>query len=205
MKIRSEMSDARDPGRRAGAATQRRRLLGIALVASGTLFIIILTAAPVWGRQMSAPQATAPQATKDAPIENVKCVIGLEDIKLNARGALSVQGGGLHFETGKKRADVSVASIQDIFVGDESRQDITGPVGTIAKAAIPYGGGRVVSLFSHGVQVLTVDYRDSDGGLHGTIFVLPPGEAGRIKKELVEQGAKASIPPADPAQAEKKP
>lgn len=193
MRIRNSVIDAPVAESPTGGAKPWRRSLGISLLAAGTLFV--WSAAPVRGQQSSAPQVS-----QGTPLRDVQCVIGLEDIKQHAKGTLSVQGGALHFDTGKKQADVSVASIQDIFVGNESRQDIGGTGGTLVKAAIPYGGGRVLSLFSHSVEVLTVDYRDSNGGLHGTIFVLPPAQAAEIKRQLVAQGAHASIPPADPAQ-----
>ena len=41
----------------------------------------------------------------------------------------------------------------------------------IGKAAAPYGGGRVVSLFAHKkYDTLTLEYVDVDGGVHGAIF-----------------------------------
>jgi hypothetical protein len=49
---------------------------------------------------------------------------------------------------------------------------------TVGKVAAPYGGGRVVSLFSHKkYDTLTVEYVDDNGGLHGAIFQLTKGQA----------------------------
>jgi hypothetical protein len=44
------------------------------------------------------------------------------------------------------------------------------------------------------VDTLTIQYRDADGGLHGAIFTMPQGQADTIKKELVAQGARTSVP-----------
>ena len=56
---------------------------------------------------------------------------------------------------------------------------------TIGEAAVPYGGGRVVSLFAHKkYDILTLEYVDSDGGIHGAIFQLDKGQGGIVKHEL---------------------
>ncbi len=145
------------------------------------------------------------QASVLTSIPNVQCIIGLENIKPNARGTLGVQGEALHFEREKVKAEITIPSITDIFTGGDSRQDISGLGGTAVKAAVPYGGGRILSLFSHKVEVLTVEYTDANGGLHGAVFVLPAAHASRVKKLLMDQGAKASIPVQEVADKEKRP
>lgn len=162
--------------------------------------VLVATAATALNR----PPAT-PQAPQSKSIPHVKCAIGLDNVKPNARGALSVLPNGLEFATGKTKAHISTASILDIFAGQESRQNVSGPVGTAAKAAIPYGGGRVVSLFSHQVEVLTVEYEDANGGFHGAIFVLSEGKATALKDQLVANGAKVTPHVQAPQPQEQKP
>ena len=159
--------------------------------ASLLIFAVAVVLLAIAASALSRQPAT-PQARQSEPIPNVKCVIGLENIKPNTKGTLSLLPTGLQFATDKNKVNVSTASIQDIFTGQESRQDVSGPAGTLAKAAIPYGGGRIVSLFSHKVEVLTVEYVDSNGGFHGTIFVLSAGKATVFKDQLVAQGAKVT-------------
>src|SRR5215831_11672350 len=172
------------------------QLAGLLVSAIGVVFVA--TAAPVYSQQVAASQASQSNS-----IPHVKCVIGLENIKPNSKGTLSLLPSGLEFSTGKNKADISTASIQDIFTGQESRQDVSGPAGTLAKSAIPYGGGRIVSLFSHNVEVLTVEYVDSNGGFHGTVFVLSPGKATVLKNQLVAQGAKVTNHVQPPLQEQK--
>ena len=181
-----------------GVSSKQRKIIRrlLQLAAIGAVFVA--TAASAFSQQLATRQA--PQTTS---IPHVKCVIGLESIKPNIKGTLSLLPNGLEFATGKNRVDISTASIQDIFIGQESRQDVSGPVGTVAKAGIPYGGGRIVSLFSHNVEVLTVEYVDSNGGFHGTIFVLSPGNATVLKNQLVAQGAKVSNHVQPPPQEQK--
>ena len=128
-----------------------------------------------------------------APASGVVHVLGLPDIKRNAHGKLSVGAGTLGFVAGTAKAAVPIAAVQDVFTGEDSKRMVGGAVGTISMFA-PYGGGRFLSLFRKKVDVLTVEYRDPAGGLHGVIFSLPPGQAVLVKKQLVAQGAHASIP-----------
>ena len=178
----------------------RRSLQLFGLLVFAVAGVFVATAASAPSRQLGTPQAS--QSTS---IPHVKCVIGCENIKPNTKGTLSLLPTGLEFATSKNKVDVSTASIQDIFTGQESRQDVSGPAGTLAKAAIPYGGGRIVSLFSHQVEVLTVEYVDSNGGFHGTIFVLPAGKATVLKNQLVAQGAKVTTHVEPPEPKEQKP
>jgi hypothetical protein len=63
----------------------------------------------------------------------------------------------------------------------------------LGKAAAPYGGGRVVSLFAHKkYDTLTLEYVDSNGGVHGAIFQLKKGQGELVKKELVARGVSSS-------------
>jgi len=178
----------------------RRSLQLVGLLVFAVVGVFVATAALASSRRLATPQAA--QSTS---IPHVKCVIGLENIKPNTKGTLSLLPTGLEFATGEHKVDISTASIQDILTGQESRQDVSGPAGTLAKAAIPYGGGRIVSLFSHQVEVLTVEYVDSNGGFHGTVFVLPSGKATVLKDQLVAQGAKVTPHVEPPEQKEQKP
>ena len=163
-----------------GWSGPRRFLLAMAVIA--------LSAAA--GAQSSAkPQS---QAADSAP--HVNHVLGLEDVKHNAKGKLTVNASGLDFQGAASHAQVPIASIEDIFTGEDSHQT-GGKLLTVAKMGVPYGGGRFLSLFTHGkFDSLTVEYRDENGGLHGALFTMPVGEASDIKNQLVAQGAKTSMP-----------
>jgi hypothetical protein len=55
------------------------------------------------------------------------------------------------------------------------------------------------------VDVLAVEYVDSNGGFHGAIFVLSAGKAAAFKDQLVAQGAKVSTHVQPPEPNEPKP
>jgi len=116
-------------------------------------------------------------------------VIGCEEISPNTTGTVTATSKGLDFAAIKHTASISIGSITDIFVGQDSRQDVSGVGGTLVKAGIPYGGGRVLSLFSHKVEVLTIEYTDANGAFHGVILVFPPAHATSLKDQLVAAGA----------------
>jgi hypothetical protein len=121
-------------------------------------------------------------------------VLGLEGVRRNLHGILTAEPTGLNFKASDAHGAVAIASIQDVFTGQDSRQ-VGGKVLTLAKMGVPYGGGRAISLFSHErVDSLTIEYRDANGALHGAIFTMPPGKAAVLKKDLVALGAHASIP-----------
>jgi len=126
------------------------------------------------------------------PIKSV-VVIGLVGVKDNTAGMLTVRATKLHFASPKGTADIDAASIEDVLTGNDSQRAIHGTAGTISMFG-PYGSGRFLSLFRFKVDILTIQYRDAVGGLHGAIFRMPPGESEPLKKELLAAGAHTSIP-----------
>ena len=159
------------------------------------LLAMALLALPVAAIAQSAKNTTP--AAVDAA-SSVVHVLGLEDIKQNAAGNIIVTADGLDFRGAASHALIRTASIVDVFTGEDSRQ--TGGAGaTVVKMAVPYGGGRVLSLFTHEkFDSLTVEYRDENGGLHGVLFRLPPGQAAEIKKQIAAERAKAGTPAQEP-------
>lgn len=196
MKIVRQLGPASVGGsgcrQRAGRISISRLALDF-LVGLGLLFA---SGVLVGGQQTSAAAAAKPGS--------VKHLLGFENIEPNAKGALSVEGDTLQFKTGKTKAEVSIASVQDVSTEQDYQETIAGTAGTMAKMAVPYGGGRVLSLFREKIDVLTVEYRDANGGLHGAIFTLPQGQAPPLKRQLVALGAHASVPPEGTANPEEK-
>jgi hypothetical protein len=102
---------------------------------------------------------------------------------------LSVQDDSLQFQqNGKPGAEVKISLVREVFLGDESRQ-VGGLPMTLGKAAAPFGGGRVVSLFAHKkYDTVALEYVDADGGIHGAIFQLAKGQGELVKNELIAHG-----------------
>jgi hypothetical protein len=107
-------------------------------------------------------------------------LVGWPNTKSNSKGTLSAQDNVLRFQ----QAQVDIASVRDVFLGEESNQ-VGGLPMKIGKAAAPYGGGRVISLFAHKkYDTLTLEYVDSNGGVHGAIFQMEKGQGELVRNEL---------------------
>ena len=120
-------------------------------------------------------------------------VLGFEGAANNSAGTLSIQDRVLRFQRGSNPVmQVTIASVQDVFLGDESKQ-VGGLPMTLGKAAIPFGGGRVVSLFAHKkYDTLALEYVANDGGIHGAIFELSEGQGKLLRDQLAAIGAHVS-------------
>lgn len=129
---------------------------------------------------------------------HVKHVLGFEGVRRNASGELSIQGDDLSFQqNGKPAAHIGITSIHNISLGEEDNQ-VGGVPMMLGKTAVPFGGGRVVSLFSHKkYDSLAIEYLDSNGGFHGAIFRLAKGRGEAVKSDLIARGAQVT-PSEDP-------
>ena len=139
-------------------------------------------------------QSTAAPANTSAPFSTrVTHLLGLPNTKRNCNGTLSIQDRVLQFQpNGKPGVQVNMASVLNLSLGEESKQ-VGGLPMKLGKAAAPYGGGRVVSLFAHEkYDTLTLEYVDSNGGVHGAIFQLKKGQGELVKNELVARGVSSS-------------
>jgi len=126
-------------------------------------------------------------------INGVAHVIGLESVTRNAKGTLIVDDTALRFLSSSGRADIPLAWVQDVVTGDDSQRVVRGTLQALSMFA-PYGGGRFLSLFRHKIDLLTIEYRDDAGGLHGVVLTLPDGAALVVKKQMVERGARTTVP-----------
>jgi hypothetical protein len=135
------------------------------------------------------------QGSAAGPVAHVTHLLGFEDVRPNAKGELRIQGDIVQFErNGSPSGQVSIRSIQDISLGTEDKQ-IGGVPMTLGKAAVPFEGGRAISLFSHKqYDTFTVEYLDNNGGFHGAIFRMNKGQGQALEKDLVARGAHIAPP-----------
>jgi hypothetical protein len=125
---------------------------------------------------------------------NVRHVIGLDKIKRNANGHLTIENGVMQFTAKKTEAKVPASSIEDVFVGTETTQS-GGTAGRVVRTVAPFGSGKALTLLMRNkVDILTVVYRGAGGDVHGVIFALPKGQAEPTRTQLVAAGAHTSAP-----------
>jgi hypothetical protein len=112
-------------------------------------------------------------------------VLGFEAVSNNADGELSIQGDTLRFQNSAgSQAQILISSIQDLSLGEENKQ-MGGVPMALTRTAAPYGGGRVIGLFSHKkYDTVTLEYLDPNGGVHGAIFRLNNGQGQVLRNEL---------------------
>jgi hypothetical protein len=132
---------------------------------------------------------------QSAPVK-VTHILGWEGLASNVSGNLSVQSKVIKFEGGQGvSAQINTSAIRNVTIGESDKQ-VGGVPLALGRAATPYGGGRVIALFSHKkFDTLTVEYTDTNGAFHGAIFQLPKGQAEGLKTQLVAQGARAEAKP----------
>jgi len=177
------------PKIRAAAWQKCTRLTACAVLVVAPLLSCSLV--PLFGLQLGPPSAS----TEEKPTLATH-VLGLDHVKPGAKGRLIVAEKTLRFESGASVATISIPSIQDVFTSEESQELVRGKTGVLVQLAMPYESSRVVSLLaSRKIDVLTLEYRDTNGGIHGVIFRLPKGQAPVLMRLLVGQGADAGAAP----------
>ncbi len=150
--------------------------------------------------QTQMPPKSSSAAPAPANNADIVHVMGFESVKHNAKGTLQLESGRFSFAEAKGKAAIATSSIQFVSAGSENKE-VGGVPLALGKMAVPYGGGRFLSLFSHKkIDTLALEYHDSDGGLHGALFRMPKGQAGPIAGQLISSGA--LVEPARPVPGE---
>jgi hypothetical protein len=146
------------------------------------------------GSVAALAQSTGESGNSTTPFSiRVTHLLGFESARSNANGTLSIQNTALQFQkSGQTAVQIEMASVQDAFLGEESKQ-VGGLPMTLGKTAVPFGGGRVVSLFAHKkYDTVTLEYVDANGGFHGAIFQVKKGQGEVLRNELAARGAHVS-------------
>jgi len=155
---------------------------------------LVLPTLLIWCSTAAIAQTSGGSGSLTAPFTmRVTHLLGFENAKNNANGTLSIQNTALQFQkNGQAAVQIEIASVQDAFLGEQSKQ-VGGVPMTLGKAAAPFGGGRVVSLFAHKkYDTVTLEYVDANGGLHGAIFQLKKGQGEVLRNKLAAKGAHIS-------------
>jgi hypothetical protein len=138
-------------------------------------------------------QERGTNAVASAPPVRARAVLGLEGNSKNALGTLAIENDALVCRIKQGGiTKIPIASIQDVNLSQQDKQ-IGGIALTLGKAAVPYGGGRAIGLFSHKkYDFVTMSYVDSSGGLRGAIWQLNTGRIQDLAKELTTREVRIS-------------
>jgi hypothetical protein len=126
-------------------------------------------------------------------VKRATAILGLEGISSNATVDLSIQNDVLLFQPSHgDTVRIPIGAIQDVFISQEDKE-VGGKPLAAARAATPYGGGRAIGLIAHKkYDFLTVEYLDSNGGLHGVICQLTEGQGQAVGDELKAKGVRVT-------------
>lgn len=153
----------------------------------------VLLLLATWQGSVFAQNPTNASNGQKVTSVSARHVMGLEGARKNTRGHLILTSDVLKFQkNGGATVELKRASILSVFTGQQDKQVGGIPV-VLGRAATPFGGGRAIALFSHKkYDVLTLEYRDNDGGVRGAIFQLAKGQAHLIQEELAADGVQIS-------------
>jgi len=157
------------------------------------LLLLLIGCSAVFAQDASSP-TTSPFSA------HATHLLGFEGARGNAGGTLSIEGDVLHFQKpGKPVVGIKIASVRDVVLGEQSKQ-VGGLPMTLGTAAVPYGGGRVVSLFAHKkYDTVTLEYGDANGGFHGAIFQMNKGQGSTLRDQLAARGVHVTPNEVEPA------
>jgi hypothetical protein len=123
---------------------------------------------------------------------------GPGDVKPGTRGALRLTAKDLYFESAAAHASVPISQIASVSKGDE-RAERGGTAGIVARLYDYQGTKEVLGLaMQKKVDLLSLEYHDELGGLHGAVFVLPSDKAGDLQERLSAKLLSPALPQAVP-------
>lgn len=155
-------------------------------------FVNIIVAGLLYPLSAASPAgqssgSTGPQAESGASPHQPEVVhlIGLPDVKPNAKGSLKLTEDALLFNSGDVDSPIPLALLTSASVNNE-RIETGGVTGTAVRSVAPYGSGDALGLVTQRkVGVLVVEFRDKKGAYHGAVFILPRTQAAELQKTIV--------------------
>jgi hypothetical protein len=140
-------------------------------IASASVVIPFLWIALLSAQENVSTSKNPPSSAK------VQYIVGFDHVHKGTDGVLEFHDGDISFTNGATAEEIRRDQLEDSFLGTE-RAEKGGTAGRVARFAVPYGGGAVLGAVSEKeVGILTIDFRDSTGGLHSAVFVTKKADA----------------------------
>jgi hypothetical protein len=109
---------------------------------------------------------------------------GFPNAKKNEKGTLTASPDGLTFAAKSGRSILERRLILSAS-GGHQQVELWGVKGRLLRMAIPDGGGLAAAgVMHHRVDMLTVEFSDSNGGYHNAVFYMGSNEADRAIQSL---------------------
>ncbi len=143
------------------------------------------------------------QADRSAPVwQSAKAehIYGFSELKPHIKGTLAVSPDSVTFWNKAGKTSIDRYTVTAVSAGNQ-RVELWGVTGRLIRMAIPQGGGLAAStVMHHRVDMLTVEYRDQRGAVHGAVFFLPAHQADQALQRISQLPAPCSSPEAVPEQ-----
>jgi hypothetical protein len=152
-----------------------------------------LVAASCLAASLIAQDIDQVRTVPSSPVLRGRAVLGLDGVANNSMGELSIQGDTFTYSRREVPiVRIPLSAIHGVFLSQEDKQ-LGGMPLALGRAATPYGGGRVISLFAHKkYDFMTLEYFDSNRGFHGTIYQLNKGQGQVLADALGAKGVHVS-------------
>lgn len=143
------------------------------------------------GGFLAQPAKAQGNTATDAPAtpaawssDHVLYVTGLADVKPDSEGSLSLTPSTISFVGKSAAGEIRFSQITGVYAGDE--RVATGGTGAKVARHIPFFGfgAAVGAVTNKKVDLLTIEYRDKNGGVHGVVFEIPKTQALIAQQQL---------------------
>jgi len=165
-------------------------------ISNAVLLPLILSAVVNHARATTSGETNEPP-TPSADEQKAVYLTGLTDVKPGTDGVLVLSSSEVRFKSKDVNGAIPIAQITSVAKGDE-RAERGGTAGEIVRNLANYHGSNMVLglAMQKKIDLLSFEYHDETGGLHGAVFVLPKGTASALEKRLSAQVVPHPQPPA---------
>jgi len=158
-------------------------LSGTVLVLALHLGLFVPSHAPAATLQVSQPIPPSAAIWQSAKAEHV---YGFPELKPHNKGTLSFSLDSVTFSGKTGTTSIDRKDVTAVSSGNQ-KVEIWGMKGRILRAAMPNGSGVAGAMFmKHRVDMLTVEYRDRHGAIHGAVFFLPAHQADQALQSFTQ-------------------
>jgi hypothetical protein len=131
-----------------------------------------------------APQGSYSSQSSGWSSTHAVHVLGMPDVRAKENGTLTITPQHLTFTGKSATSTIDLPEIVAVSAGNE-RVELWGIKGRLLRMAVPDGGGvALATIMHHRRDMLTVEFVDSQGGYHGSVFYLPANEAEQALRNI---------------------
>jgi hypothetical protein len=113
-------------------------------------------------------------------------VYGFPELKPHKSGTLTFSSESVTFSGKAGTASIDRKDVTAVSSGNQ-KVEIWGMKGRVLRAVMPNGSGVAGAMFMHHrVDMLTVEYRDKRGAIHGAVFFLPAHQADQALQSFTQ-------------------